>query len=84
MPIEAAWSYRFPARISREQLLRQERLAKPIRDIAWKGSGAALPTVSHARPSGKAVGDHGGDRARVGGLHLGDRQTGAARDVLKG
>jgi transposase len=34
--IEAAWSYRFPARISREQLLRQESLAKPIRDIAWK------------------------------------------------
>jgi transposase len=36
MLIEAAWSYRFPARISREQLLRQERLAKPIHDIAWK------------------------------------------------
>jgi transposase len=36
MLIEAAWSYRFPARISREQLLRQEGLAKPIRDIAWK------------------------------------------------
>lgn len=36
MLIEAAWSYRFPARISREQLLRQERLAKPIRDTAWK------------------------------------------------
>jgi transposase len=36
MLIEAAWSYRFPARISREQLLRQEHLAKPIRDIAWK------------------------------------------------
>lgn len=34
--IEAAWSYRFPARISREQLLRQEQLPKPIRDIAWK------------------------------------------------
>ena len=33
---EAAWSYRFPARIAREQLLRQGRLAKPIRDIAWK------------------------------------------------
>jgi transposase len=32
MLIEAAWSYRFPARISREQLLRQEGLAKPIRD----------------------------------------------------
>jgi transposase len=36
MLIEAAWSYRFPARISRELLLRQEHLAKPIRDIAWK------------------------------------------------
>jgi transposase len=36
MLIEAAWSYRFPARISRERLLRQEGLAKPIRDTAWK------------------------------------------------
>jgi transposase len=36
MLIEAAWSYRFPARISREQLLRQEGLAKPLRDTAWK------------------------------------------------
>jgi len=36
MLIEAAWSYRFPARISREQLLRQESLAKPICDTAWK------------------------------------------------
>ena len=34
--IEAAWSYRFPARISRELLLRQESQPKPIRDIAWK------------------------------------------------
>jgi transposase len=33
---EAAWSYRFPARVSREQLMRQECLAKPIRDIVWK------------------------------------------------
>src|SRR3954467_15324171 len=36
MLIEAAWSYRFPARIGREQLLRQEGLTKPIRDTAWK------------------------------------------------
>jgi transposase len=36
MLIEAAWSYRFPARISRELLLRQEGLTKPIRDTAWK------------------------------------------------
>jgi transposase len=36
MLIEAAWSYRFPARIGRAQLLRQEELSKPIRDTAWK------------------------------------------------
>ena len=36
MLIEAAWSYRFPARISRYQLSQQKRLPKLIRDIAWK------------------------------------------------
>jgi len=36
MLIEAAWSYRFPARISRELLPRQEGLPKPIRETAWK------------------------------------------------
>src|SRR5215469_5237486 len=34
--IEAAWCYRFPARVSRELRLRQEELPKPIREIAWK------------------------------------------------
>jgi transposase len=35
--IEAAWSYRFPARLSRELRLRQENQPRSIRDIAWKG-----------------------------------------------
>src|SRR6266403_2639586 len=34
--IEAAWTYRFSARVSRELLLRQESQPKPIREIAWK------------------------------------------------
>jgi transposase len=34
--IEAAWCYRFPARVSRGLLLRQEEQPKPIREIAWK------------------------------------------------
>src|SRR5256884_1260025 len=34
--IEAAWCYRFPARVSRELLLRQESQPMPIREIAWK------------------------------------------------
>jgi transposase len=36
MLIEAAWSYRFSARVSRELWLRQEGLAEPIRQTAWK------------------------------------------------
>lgn len=36
MLIEAAWTYRFPARISRDLLLRQEGLSAPIRETAWK------------------------------------------------
>ena len=34
--IKASWTYRFPARISRELLLRQESQPKSIRAIAWK------------------------------------------------
>ena len=51
MLIEAAWSYRFPARISREQLLRQERLPKPIRETAWK---AQVRLCSRARKLARA------------------------------
>jgi transposase len=34
--IEAAWSYRYPARLSRELQLRQQGQPKAVRDIAWK------------------------------------------------
>lgn len=51
MLIEAAWSYRFPAKISREQLIRQEQLPKPIRDTAWK---AQLRLCSRYRKLAKA------------------------------
>src|SRR6516225_3357613 len=34
--IEAAWTYRFLARVSRELRLRQEEQPRPIREIAWK------------------------------------------------
>ena len=33
---EAAWNYRFKARIGREALARQEALSEPIRTAAWK------------------------------------------------
>jgi len=34
--IEAAWTYRFPARISRELQVRQEGQPKAVRDVAWR------------------------------------------------
>lgn len=34
--VEAAWNYRFPARVSRVLQVRQENLSKPIREIAWR------------------------------------------------
>ena len=36
MLIEAAWSYRFPARIARAKLAAVEAVAEPVREIAWK------------------------------------------------
>jgi hypothetical protein len=34
--IEAAWTYRYPARVSETLRARLEGLPKPARDIAWK------------------------------------------------
>jgi len=53
MLIEAAWSYRFSARISRELLLKQENLAKPIRDIAWKAQDRLCRRYRTLARSGK-------------------------------
>lgn len=36
MLVEAAWAYRFPARVSRGIQERQEDLPQKVRDIAWK------------------------------------------------
>jgi hypothetical protein len=34
--VEAAWTYRYPARVSGTLGARLEGLPKPVRDIAWK------------------------------------------------
>jgi transposase len=34
--IEAAWSYRYPARIGREIQIRQEQLPRALREISWR------------------------------------------------
>ena len=53
MLVEAAWSYRFPARISRELLLRQEDLPKPVRDTAWKAQVRLCGRYRKLAQSGK-------------------------------
>jgi transposase len=34
--VEAAWNYRFPARVSRTLQIRQEGQPKPVQQIAWR------------------------------------------------
>ena len=76
--IEAAWCYRFPARVSRELRLRQEAQPIPIREIAWKGQ-LRLCARYRARPHRQAgQRRHRRDRPRAGGLHLGHRPARAA------
>lgn len=36
MLVESAWAYRLPARVTPSIQKRQEKLPKPVRDIAWK------------------------------------------------
>jgi transposase len=45
--VEAAWTYRYPARVSEPLRARLEALPKPVRDIAWK----AQIVVSRSTPS---------------------------------
>lgn len=52
--IEAAWCYRFPARVSRE-LLRQEEQRKPIREIAWKAQLRLCARYRKLARAGKPV-----------------------------
>jgi transposase len=75
--IEAAWSYRFPARISREQLLRQEGLPKPIRDTAWRAQerlcGRYRKLARAGKPQSGGIGLHGLD------IRVADRKAAGAR-----
>ena len=82
MLIEAAWSYRFPARISREQLLRQEGLAKPIRDTAWKAQERLCRRYRKLARRETIHCGHDRDRSRTGGICLGDRQARSDRRRL--
>jgi len=77
--VEAAWTYRYPARISEALRARREGLPKPVRDIAWKAQVRLVHPLSPARRHGQqAAGRGGGDRPRDGRLAVCDRAGGGA------
>jgi len=53
--VEAAHAYRYPARVSRHLLKRQEGLAQPIRDIAWKAQVRLCGRFRRLVGRGKAI-----------------------------
>ena len=72
--IEGAWTYRFPARMSRVLQERQEGLPADRAGDRLEGAGAAVRAVSPA-DGGRQAPDRGHhrDRAGDGGLPVGDR-----------
>jgi transposase len=50
--VEAAWCYRFPARISRLLYTRQAGQSKPVRDIAWRAQLRLTQRFRHLRSRG--------------------------------
>jgi transposase len=51
--IEAAWTYRMPARVSRRLLDRQEGVAERVRQIAWKAQTRLCRRYRHLSATGK-------------------------------
>jgi len=51
--IEAAWCYRYPAKVSPEMQLRQARLPLAIRDIAWRAQLRLTQRYQHMQRKGK-------------------------------
>jgi hypothetical protein len=69
--IEAARSYRHPAKVSPAIQKRHDGLPKAIIDRAWDAQLQALPQNHRTRQAPQRC--CGGDRPRTGGLHLGHR-----------
>lgn len=77
--VEAAWTYRFPARVTQIIRDRLKDLPEPIRNVAWKAQVRLSARYRKLIAAGKAGAESGGgDRSRAGRLHLGHRPDGRA------
>ena len=77
--VEAAWTYRFPARVTQIIRNRLKDLPEPIRNVAWKAQ--VRLSARYRKLIARRQADTQGslrDRARTGRLHLGDRSHGRA------
>jgi hypothetical protein len=62
--------YRFPARVSRELLLRQDEQPKPISGIAWKAQVRLCARYRRVARAGKPANGPFGSRLRIPGGKL--------------
>ena len=53
--VEAAWTYRYPARVSDTLRARLEGLPKPVRDIAWKAQVRLCARYRRLSATGKKL-----------------------------
>src|SRR5688500_18343 len=75
--IEGAWTYRYPARLSRALQVRQESLPTVVRAIAWKAQLRLCARLSPADGSGQTPDrGHHRDCAGDGRLSVGHRSRG--------
>ena len=55
MLVEAAWTYRYPARVGETLRSRLEGLPKAVRDIAWKGQVRLCARYRRLSSTGKEL-----------------------------
>ena len=78
--VEAAWTYRYPARVSETLRARLEGPAEACARHRLEGAGPSVRPLSPAQRHGQeAAGRRGRDRPRDGRLPLGHRTGGRAR-----
>ena len=77
--VEAAWTYRYPARVGGALRARLEGLPKPVRDIAWKAQVRTLRPLSPSQRDRQEASDRRGcDCSRDGCVLMGHRAGGRA------
>ena len=73
--IEAAWSYQFPPRVSKDMQTRIGAAPRTAREIAWKAQMRLCRRFPDTDAEGQATDDRGdcSHRPRAVSLHLGDQ-----------